>query len=397
MRFAAVGLPNHHHTPSDYGDAAATCLDWITEISELAIPFCEVSFLAYHDFMSTQLNHYRLLGRSGLRVSPLCLGTMTFGEDWGWGASKDESLNILNLYAEKGGNFIDTANIYTNGTSETLLGEFLQDRRDQFVLATKFTFSMRNKDPNASGNHRKNIRQSVEASLKRLRTDHIDLYWQHAWDKKTPIDETMRALDDLVVSGKVLYVGISDMPAWKVSQANTLADFRGWAPFVGFQIEYSLIERTPERDLLPMALDLNLGVTPWSPLGQGVLTGKFNGGQADPKARIGDPNSQHSQRYLNDRTLKIAGVVIEVAKEIGRSPAQIALAWLLHQGGVASPIIGGRKIKQIEDNLAAVEVDLNESQLKRLDDASRIEMGFPHDFLNMQFVKDMMTGNTMVE
>src|SRR6202162_3279081 len=217
---------------------------------------------------------YRLLGNSGLRVSEAALGTMTFGEDWGCGASKDESRNVYDAFREAGGNFIDTANVYTNGTSETLLGEFMRGHRDKVVLATKYTNAAPGDDANAAGNHRKSMVQALEASLKRLKTDYIDLYWLHIWDQITPIEEVMRAFDDLVRQGKILYAGVSDMPAWVVAKANTLADLRGWTPFVGLQIEYSLIERTPERELLPMAADLGLGVTAWSPLAGGVLTGK---------------------------------------------------------------------------------------------------------------------------
>ena len=221
---------------------------------------------------------YRLLGKSGLRVSELCLGTMTFGEDWGWGSSKDESRQVLDAFLEAGGNFIDTANVYTNGTSETLLGEFLKGDRDRAVLATKYTNAMPGTDPNAGGNQRKNMMRSVEASLKRLQTDYIDLYWLHIWDKMTPIEEVMRAFDDLVRQGKILHAGVSDMAAWAVARANTLAELRGWTPFVGLQIEYSLIERTVERELLPMAEALGLGVTAWSPLAGGRPHGQVRRG-----------------------------------------------------------------------------------------------------------------------
>ena len=217
---------------------------------------------------------YKLLGKSGLRVSELCLGTMTFGEDWGWGSPRDESRKVYDAFLEAGGNFIDTANVYTNGTSERFLGEFMSGHRDRVVLATKYSNAAPGNDPNAAGNHRKSMMQSVEASLKRLKTDYIDLYWLHIWDQITPIEEVMRAFDDLVRQGKILYAGVSDMPAWVVAKANTLAELRGWTPFVGLQIEYSLIERTPERELLPMAADLGLGVTAWSPLAGGMLTGK---------------------------------------------------------------------------------------------------------------------------
>src|ERR671933_1910758 len=219
---------------------------------------------------------YQLLGKSGLRVPELCLGAMTFGEEWGWGASKEECYKIFNAYVDAGGNFIDTANKYTEGTSEKYIGEFIASDRDRFVLATKYTSNTRRGDPNAGGNHRKNMIQSLEASLKRLNTDYIDLYWVHAWDPLTPIEEMMRALDDMVRAGKVLYIGISDAPAWTVSQADTLANLKGWTEFAGLQIEYSFIERTPERELLPMADALDIGVTAWYPLGGGVLTGKYN-------------------------------------------------------------------------------------------------------------------------
>src|SRR5438552_11415760 len=217
--------------------------------------------------------NYRLLGKSGLRVSEFALGSMTFGDDWGWGSAREESQKVYNAFCEAGGNFIDTANIYTNGTSESFLGEFLKGHRESVVLATKYTNAAPGTDPNAAGNHRKNMVQAVEASLKRLQTDYIDLYWVHIWDQITPVEEVMRGLDDLVRAGKVLYVGISDAPAWWVAQANTLASLRGWSPFAGLQIEYSLIERTVENELILMAKALNLSVTAWSPLSHGVLTG----------------------------------------------------------------------------------------------------------------------------
>ena len=229
---------------------------------------------------------YRLLGKSGLRVSELCLGTITFGEEMGWGAPKEESRKVYDAFLEAGGNFIDTANVYTNGTSETFLGEFIKGHRERLVLATKYSLSPPRNDPNAAGNHRRNMMQAVEASLRRLQTDYIDLYWLHIWDQLTPVEEVMRAFDDLVRQGKILYAGVSDMPAWIVAKANTLADLRDWTPFVGLQIECSLIERTPERELLPMASSLGLGVTAWSPLAGGVLTGKYVGTkQGEPGAK----------------------------------------------------------------------------------------------------------------
>ena len=337
---------------------------------------------------------YKLLGKSGLRVSELCLGTMTFGEEWGFGADKDESKMIFEAYAEAGGNFIDTANKYTNGTSEMFVGEFISSNRDKFVMATKYTLSMDPDDPNSSGNHRKNLAQSVEASLKRLGTEYIDLLWVHAWDPMTPVEEFMRALDDLVSAGKLFYVGISDAPAWIVSQANTMAALRGWSPFVGIQIKYSLLDRTPERDLLPMAKAFDIGVTAWSPLGGGVLTGKYNQQSSDPK-RYG-PEDPFGKMMLTDRNLAIAAKVHQIAGEIGRTPSQVALRWLLQQNdrGVIMPIIGARSKAQLADNLGCLEFEIEAKALEVLDSLSRIEPGFPHDFLEYEEVRSTVYGNT---
>jgi aryl-alcohol dehydrogenase-like predicted oxidoreductase len=325
---------------------------------------------------------YKLLGRSGLRVSELCLGAMTFGEDWGWGASKEECKKIFDAFVEAGGNFIDTANHYTNGTSEKIVGELIRERRPEFVIGTKYTLNPRPKDPNGGGSHRKNLVQSLDASLKRLGTDYIDLYWVHAWDFMTPVEEVMRGLDDAVRAGKVLYVGVSDAPAWTVSQANMLADLKGWSRFVGLQIPYSLIERTPERDLLPMARTLDVAVTSWGAIGQGVLTGKYEKGKPYPK---GDRLSEGpwGASLLTDRNLAIGQVVKEVAAEIGRTPSQAAIAWVLAQRKRANiiPIVGARRLSQIQDNLGALSVTLPEQALARLEEASKIELGFPHDFL----------------
>jgi len=358
---------------------------------------------------------YQLLGKSGLRVSEICLGAMTFGEEWGWGSSKEESHKIFNAYVDAGGNFIDTANKYTEGTSEKYIGEFIADDRDRFVLATKYTSNTKRGDPNAGGNHRKNMMQSLEASLKRLNTDYIDLYWVHAWDPLTPIEETMRSLDDMVRAGKVLYIGISDAPAWIVSQANTLANLRGWTEFTGLQIEYSLIERTPERELLPMANALDIGVTAWSPLGGGVLTGKYNKNDKEQQNTSSSSNIASTQegnsrfevqnelanRFLNDRNILIAKEVSKIAKEIGRSASQVALNWIRQQNIIEShgknniiPIIGSRKESQIKDNLSCIEFELTEEQMKMLNEVSKIELGFPNDFLNSEMLKDIIYGGT---
>jgi len=333
---------------------------------------------------------YKLLGKSGLRVSELCLGTMTFGEDWGFGAPKEECRKVFDAYVERGGNFIDTANVYTNGTSERFVGEFVAGARERFVIATKYTLSTNPADPNASGNHRKNMVQSVEASLKRLGTDYIDLYWVHAYDDYlTPIEETMRALDDLVRSGKVLYVGVSDMPAWLVAQGNTIADLRGSSRFVGLQIEYSLIQRTPERDLIPMARSLDIAVTPWGAIGGGVLSGKYNKGVPEDTKRAGG-----NQHRLSEKNLAIAAEVGKVAEEIGRSSAQVALAWARQQAGTVVPLIAARKVEQIIDNLASVEVTLSGEQIERLNKVSAIERGFPYDFLSMDPIRRAVHGGT---
>ena len=275
---------------------------------------------------------YRLIGNSGLRVSELALGAMTFGAS-DWGVDKVESRMVYDGFREAGGNFIDTANVYSQGRSETFLGEFMEGDRERIVLATKYTGQTRGRDVNAAGNSRKNMMQSVDASLKRLRTDYIDLYWVHARDFTTPIEEVMRSLDDLVRQGKVLYVGVSDTPAWEVSRANTLAELRGWSRFVGLQIRYSLLDRAVERELLPMAKTLDLTVTPWDTLGSGVLTGKYN--------RDGEATGRAQQRgRIKERDLAIAAEVVAVADEIGRTPAQVALNWVRGGRGVVVPLVG---------------------------------------------------------
>jgi aryl-alcohol dehydrogenase-like predicted oxidoreductase len=342
---------------------------------------------------------YKLLGKSGLRVSELCLGTMTFGTDWGAmlpGASIEESKKIFDSFVNAGGNFVDTANIYQNGTSEKYVGELVSLDREKFVLGTKYTLTTNPDDPNASGNHRKNLKRSIESSLKRLKTDHIDILWVHIWDYLTPIEELMRSLDDMVRSGKVLYVGISDAPAWIVSQANTLSFLRGWSPFIGLQIMYSLIERTPESELLPMARALDIGVTAWSPLGGGMLSGKYNSSKkTDKEQKRLDPSNPLSLAFLSERNLSIAEEVQSIANEINRTPSQVALNWLRQQKdrGVIIPIIGARKEAQIKDNLGCLDFELTTDQIKRLDDKSRIPLGFPHDFISSEPVRTLAYGN----
>jgi aryl-alcohol dehydrogenase-like predicted oxidoreductase len=320
---------------------------------------------------------YRLLGNSGLRVSELALGAMTFGTETGFGVDRDESRRVYDAFRDAGGNFIDTANVYARGTSEAFLGEFMAAERERIVLATKYTGGMRSRDVNATGNSRKNMMESVHASLQRLKTDYIDLYWVHARDYLTPIEEVMRGLDDLVRQGKVLYVGVSDTPAWVVSQANTLASLRGWTPFVGLQIRYSLVDRSVERELLPMARALDLAVTPWGIVGSGVLTGKYN---RDP-----DADGRARQRgQLTDRQLAIAAETMAVAEELGATPSQVAIAWVRAGEGNIIPLVGARTADQLQENLGALDVELNASQLLRLHEASAITPGFPHDMLEPQ-------------
>jgi aryl-alcohol dehydrogenase-like predicted oxidoreductase len=332
---------------------------------------------------------YQLLGKSGLRVSELCLGTMTFGEEWGWGSSKEESRAIFNVFAEAGGNFLDTADFYTAGTSEKLVGEFAGKDRDRLVIATKYTSYRRKGDPNGAGNHRKSCFDALHASLKRLNTDYIDLYWLHAWDGITPVEEVMRAFDDAVRMGKVLYAGISDAPAWIVAQANTLAQFRGWTPFVGLQIEYSLIQRTPERDLVPMARAFDIGITAWSPLASGLLSGKYG------KPGSGEPKRLDQAAFvqLTERNLAIARAVEEAAQALGKTSSQVALNWLRQRHGVI-PIVGARKLSQFQDNLACLPFTLPAEQVEKLNAVSQIDLGFPHDFLSADHIQEVMFGGT---
>ncbi len=328
---------------------------------------------------------YKLLGRSGLRVSELCLGTMTFGEDWGWGAPREECARMVEAFAEAGGNFIDTANIYTGGSSEKITGELIAPERERWVLATKYTASTDSGDPNRGGSHRKNMVQAVDASLRALGTDYVDVFWVHVWDVFTPAEEVMRGLDDLVRSGKVLYTGISDTPAWIVAQANTLADLRGWTPFAGLQVPYSLVERAAERELLPMARSLDLAVATWGPLGAGLLTGHYGTDRQGPPGggRLAGRIATHgAERILTPQALAAADAVNKIAADHGVTGAQVAIAWVRaqQQRGVIVPIIGARTTAQLTENLGALEVELTEAELSQLDEVSRITPGFPHDF-----------------
>jgi aryl-alcohol dehydrogenase-like predicted oxidoreductase len=334
---------------------------------------------------------YRLLGNSGLRVSEAALGTMTFGEEWGWGTAKEEARKVYDAFRDAGGNFIDSANFYTNGTSERFLGEFMKGNRQSVVLGTKYSNAAPGKDPNAAGNHRKNMVQAVELSLQRLQTDYIDLYWVHIWDQITPVEEVMRGLDDLVRQGKVLYVGISDAPAWWIAQANTLAQLRGWSPFVGLQIEYSLIERTVEQELVPMTKALNLGLTAWSPLARGVLSGKYHGHGSSDHGRM---NIDTMKDFMPEqqRTDRIVSAVKAVSDRTGRSMAQVALAWLRYRPVPVIPIIGARKLSQLHDNLASLDLTLSAEHVKALDEASQIDLGFPYHLYAKESVRAIAYG-----
>lgn len=328
------------------------------------------------------LDHYVTLGRSGLRVSPLSLGAMTFGEDLGWGSSVEESQRIIDRYVDGGGNFIDTANFYTKSHSEKIIGDHVgrhPARRDRLVIATKFSGNLYPGDPNAGGSGRKAIVGSLENSLRRLQTDYVDLYWLHNWDVHTPIEETMATLETLVQAGKVRYIGVSDTPAWKIAQANVMAHFRGWSPFIGLQIEYSLLERTVEQELVPMALELGLGITPWSPLKGGVLTGKYTrdnpgSGQGGRAAWMG---------ALGEETFSLIDELGEIARAHETTVARVALAWVRQQPGVTSTIIGARRLDQLEDNLRSLEVTLTPDELARLDERTRPTFGFPQSMQPM--------------
>ena len=318
---------------------------------------------------------YRLLGQTGLRVSELFLGAMSFGEHEGGGAPQEQCRRMLDLYADAGGNVVDTANVYRGGQSESILGELLEGRRDRFVVATKYTLSRDGSDPNAAGNHRKSLTLSLEKSLRQLRTDYIDLYWVHLWDRHTPVEETMRALDDAVRAGKILYVGISDAPAWVVSRANTLAEWRGWTPFAGLQVPYNLLSRDIERELLPMAETFGMTVAAWSPLAHGVLSGKFTRPGAQGESRL-------ASESLGVRERTTARAVQEVADEVGATPAQVAIAWTRARSRAVHPILGASTAEQLEDNLGALDVTLPEDALRHLESAVEFSEGFPGDFIS---------------
>ncbi|MEE4660066.1 MAG: aldo/keto reductase [Halieaceae bacterium] len=329
---------------------------------------------------------YQLLGNSRLRVSQLCLGAMTFGSDESWCADAKESRAMFDAYVEAGGNFIDTADIYTQGESEKLVGEFVAADRERFVIATKYTNAFPGaEDPNAAGNHRKNLRQSLDASLKRLNVDYIDLYWVHAWEFTTPVDEVIRALDDAVSAGKILYAGLSDAPAWVASRANTLAELRGWTPFSALQLEYSLLERSIEREHFSLCKAADIAITAWSPLASGVLSGKYTR-ETDEAKRL----DTLALTSVDQRKLDIARQVDTVADQLGVSSAQVALAWVRQRGAI--PIIGARTTAQLVDNIKSLDITLSEDLMRQLNEASAIDLGHPYNFMQSDLVRSLVYG-----
>ncbi len=336
---------------------------------------------------------YRLLGRSGLRVSELCLGTMTFGSKL-FGGSKSDCRNVYETFVKAGGNFFDTANVYSDGASERMLGEFMGSSRERFIVATKYSHNMVEDDPNAGGNHRKNLLQALDASLKRLNTDYVDLLWVHSWDFTTPIGETMRALDDLVRAGKVSHLGISNAPSWVVASANTLAVERGWTPFTAMQLLYNLVQRHIEGDFLPLAQAHDMAIMPWSPLGGGLLTSKFaKDAAADARATSRMVTTNWGSRYLDDIKRAISEQVSDIARDAGRSTAQVALKWLCQNPkAIVIPIVGARNAGQLQDSLGCLDFELDQEQMARLDDVSAIEFGYPTRLLNDPFIKHMIHG-----
>jgi aryl-alcohol dehydrogenase-like predicted oxidoreductase len=321
---------------------------------------------------------------------------MTFGE--AWGAQEGESQRIFDAYVDRGGNFIDTAGHYAQGRSEALTGKFAKGKRERLVLSTKYSLATHPGDPNAAGNGRKSMLRTVEQSLKQLDTDYIDLLFLHVWDDTTPADEILRGFDDLVRQGKVLYIGISDTPAWQVARLQTMAELRGWTQLAALQVEYSLLQRATERDLIPAARALGMGVMPWSPLANGVLSGKYASGARTPDDPAGGRREVITAvGRVNPASIAVADAVKSVADALGVTSAQVAIAWTLANPAVVASILGARTLRQLEDNLGALQVALPESQLTQLDQASRIELGFPHDFLKYDFIRYGLSAGTKLQ
>jgi aryl-alcohol dehydrogenase-like predicted oxidoreductase len=347
------------------------------------------------------LQDYITLGRSGLRVSPLSLGTMTFGTEWGWGSEEAQAREMFDRYVDMGGNFVDTANMYTSGKSEEMVGKFIREKnlRDRIVLATKFTFNTEQGNPNTGGNGRKNIYQALEASLQRLQTDHIDLYWLHAWDLVTPVEEVVATMTDLVRGGKIRYYGFSDTPAWYVARAQTLAEKEGKERLIALQLEYSLVERNIEREHIPAAQELGIGVCPWSPLAGGFLTGKYKrdgeSGKGEGRLETTKDSGNPAFNKFSGRNWRILEVLLDVAKKMNKPSAQVALNWVITQPGVTSTIIGATKISQLNDNLQAAEFTIPDELRIRLDEVSALEAVHPYVFFGAE-IQPMVTGGTSV-
>lgn len=346
---------------------------------------------------------YYTLGRSGLKVSPLCLGTMTFGKEFGWGNTERESEVIFDRYLDAGGNFLDTANFYTEGTSEKYLGRFLKKRRnrDRVVLATKYTLGMYPGDPNGGGNSRKTMMEALDASLRRLQTDYVDIYWMHMHDLQTSAEEVMRGLDDLVRAGKIRYIGLSDVPAWYATKSAMLAQWRDYAPVIAMQLEYSLITREIELEYIPLAKEFGMGITPWSPLAGGLLSGKYtreNKGKFGGKGRLTFNADSPSARLKSERNWRIVDELLAVSNELGLAPAQVALNWITKRPGIVSTIIGATSLDQLNDNLHSLEFDLPAELSARLEAASSFDKGFPYEFLQPgSFVHQRILAGARVE
>ncbi|MEM9983350.1 MAG: aldo/keto reductase, partial [Bacteroidota bacterium] len=345
----------------------------------------------------TLLKNYYTLGKSGLRVSRLALGTMTFGSEWGWGAEKDSAKKLFDYYVDEGGNFLDTADLYTNGTSEKWLGEFIKERslRDKVVVASKFSYNGDPGNPNAGGNGRKNIIRAVEASLKRLGTDYIDLYFLHTWDTMTPPEEVMRTLDDLVKAGKIRHVGLSDVPAWYASRAQTLAEWRGYEPVATLQLEYSLVERNIEHEYTDLGQQLDMGIMVWSPLASGLLSGKYKPseekveGEGRLQALAGSGNAAFDK--FTEKNWKIVSVLEEVAKELNQPMASVAINWVANQPSVSSVILGATKMHQLEENMKALTFEIPEAHMQKLNEVSDPTLIFPYTFFEPG-MQAMLTG-----
>lgn len=341
------------------------------------------------------LSDYRTLGKSGLRISPLTLGTMTFGEDWGWGTHPADARKILNTYIENGGNVIDTANIYTKGHSEKIIGDFLSEksvRRDSLVISTKFWGNMYPYDANGGGAGRKSIIQSLENSLKRLQTDYIDVYWLHAFDPHTPIEETLSALKDMVSAGKIRYIAVSDVPAWKIAQAQMLSEFHHWPAFIGLQLEYSLLERSVEMELIPMALEMGLGVIPWSPLKEGVLSGKYT--RKNKGEKLSARNETRNGRELSEKVYKIIDQLTLIAKDRNVPVSAVAISWVMQQKGVTSTLVGARTLEQLQQNIKATKLELYPEEIQLLNELSAPQLIFPYSLLNGS--EDLLQAGTIV-